>query len=695
MNAISNKCFSLEVPVKDGSLHEEIVYTVDDLPELPQVYSTKIKKRAKQSINYITDFFMTFDIETTTIKENEEYIAFMYHWQVCVDNSVIFGRTWNEFFKLINYLNDFLDLGYNKRLVCYVHNLAYEFQFMKDFFDIQDLFAKDKRKPLYFFADGIEYRCSYFLSNMNLQKFCENSKLCIHYKLSGDDYDYKKLRTISTPMTIKENGYCFNDVKGLYECIETRLLEDDLTTIPLTSTGYVRRAYRKAMNNKKCRALFEKCRLTPDVYKMLRKAFRGGDSHANRYFVGYIIENVKSRDKQSSYPASMMLYYYPVSAFTLVRPRNQDEFNDMCNTMCCLMTITFYDIICKIDQQNPYIDLAHCERFSNIINDNGRILQASLITITITELDLECIRMCYDFDNLKVEKMYTSKRGKLPFEMRNYLMLLYKDKTELKGVVGKEYEYAKKKNEVNSSFGMMVSAIDHDLITYDVNRDYKERWQTEKCDLEKALDNYYKSRNNFLSYQWGVWITAHSRYQLRLMVTAVGNDFCYCDTDSVKYIGDHESDFEKMNEQIITECHKTQPHAFSSKNNENYYLGVWEDDGFYKKFRTWGAKKYAYVDDNDKLHITVAGMSKKLGVEAIGSIENFKITGEPIENVGRQVAYYNESEPHSITVNGDTFLSASNIALVDTTYTLGVSNTFRELLEKNFYEIYEKGIDKL
>lgn len=694
MKSILNKRFYLNVPVKDGTCKKEIVYTLNDLPVFPEVYKTKIKKRSKKNINYIIDFFMTFDIETTTMSLNDEYTAFMYQWQCCFNNYVIFGKTWEEFLKLISLLQDFYELNYNKRIVCYIHNLAYEFQFMKDFFDIEDLFAKDKRKPLYFYASGIEFRCSYFLSNMNLQKFCENSELCEHFKLSGENYNYKKIRTISTEMTEEEYSYCFNDVKGLYECVETRLLDDDLTTIPMTSTGYVRRAYRNSMNNKKCRALFEKCRLTPDVYKMLRKAFRGGDAHANRYFVGYIIENVKSKDKQSSYPASMMLYYYPVSAFTYVSPRNQREFDEMINSQCCLMTVTIYDLVSKINQPNPYIDLAHCERFSNIINDNGRILQASLVTITITELDLQCIKMCYDYSNLKVDKMYIAKRGKLPFELRNYLMTLYKSKTELKGISGKEYEYAKKKNEVNSSFGMMVSAIDHDSISYNCNADYNERWKSKKCDLEKALDDYYKSRNNFLSYQWGVWITAHSRYQLRLMITAVGNDFCYCDTDSVKYIGEHEEDFKKINEQIIRECYQSQPHAFAVRDSNNFYLGVWEDDGIYKKFRTWGAKKYAYEDDKG-LHITVAGMSKKLGAKAIGSIENFKITGEPIENVGRQIAYYNECSPHKITINGDTFLTASNIALVDTSYTLGVSNTFRELLEKNFKEIYEKGIDKL
>ena len=680
----------INVPNKNG-VNREKVYSLDEF-STPVVYDTKRKKKGRKEISYITSFFMTFDIETTSIMINEQPKAFMYQWQCCIDHKVIFGRKWEEFISLINFLSERLELNENKRLVCYVHNLAFEFQFIKDFLQPDELFAKDAHKVLYYLSNGIEFRCSYFLSNMNLQKFCENSKLCFHYKMSGENYNYKKIRTCDTPLSEEELGYCFCDVTGLYECIETRLLEDDLTTIPLTSTGYVRRDYRKRMKNKRNRELFNKLRLTPDTYIMCKQAFRGGDTHANRYKVGYIIENVKSRDRQSSYPAVMNQPIFPMSPFTYVVPNSQEEFDDFINNYACLMNITIIGLENKIDQPCPYIDLAHCLKHSDVINDNGRVVSAKMVNLTCTELDVKCIRMCYEYLCIKVEKMYISKRGLLPVELREYLMELYDGKTKLKGVDGKEYEYAKKKNDVNSSFGMMVTAIDHDEVYY--NSDSEKKWKVEKEDLEESLDKFYKSMNNFLSYQWGVWITAGARYELRLAVTEVANDFVYCDTDSVKYVGDNDDIFDELNYRIIDEDESAFPKAYSEKNGEKYYLGVWEDDGQYKEFRTWGAKKYAYTDKKG-FHITVAGMSKRKGAERIGSIENFKITGEPLNDVGRQVAYYVEDEPHYMEYNGSKFLTASSLALFDTTYTLGVSNTFRELLEKNFSEIYEKGIDRL
>lgn len=40
-------------------------------------------------------------------------------------------------------------------------------------------------------------------------------------------------------------------------------------------------------------------------------------------------------------------------------------------------------------------------------------------------------------------------------------------------------------------------------------------------------------------------------------------------------------------------------------------LGIFDDDGQYKKFKTLGAKKYCYVNNDDELHMTVSGVRKK------------------------------------------------------------------------------------
>ena len=63
--------------------------------------------------------------------------------------------------------------------------------------------------------------------------------------------------------------------------IEGDRKHDNLAMMPMTSTGFVRRDFRAAMNrNRRNREMFLNTRLTPELYQMLKKAFRGGDTHA-------------------------------------------------------------------------------------------------------------------------------------------------------------------------------------------------------------------------------------------------------------------------------------------------------------------------------------------------------------------------------------------------------------------------------
>lgn len=700
--------FFLQVPTTNGK-RNEIVYNINDFPyrklfDLPTV---------RKKITYY-NVSCAFDIETTTIESEKnakgKYLktpyGFMYHWQACIAGHVVFGRTWQEYQQFLDNLRDTLGLGVSKRLVIYVHNLAYEFQFMHNFIRLDDMFAKDKRKPLKVISDGIEFRCSYFLSNMSLIKFCENSELCKHYKLDGE-YDYKKIRTPNTKMTETELAYCFNDVYGLCECIDTMLLQDDIISLPLTSTGFIRREYRTAMNNPINRSNFIKTQLLPKQYELLRSAFRGGNTHASRFYSGKILKNVYSFDKQSSYPASILLDYYPMGKFTDVTLDTQEKLDYYCENYCVVMEVSLYDIVVNECEPVPYIDIAHCKEHKNIINDNGRVLSADFITMALTEIDLDIICRTYDIKGgIQVNYAMYAKRGKLPIELVQKMLDFFYGKTLLKGLPDKVYEYMKSKNKLNATFGMMVTDIAHDMVAF-----LNGTWGKGKPNLEKALENFYSSRNNFLSYQWGVYVTAQARRQLQLMIDIVRDDLIYTDTDSIKFLNEcHIAEFEALNKKLIEDCYNSTPQGFCEKNGKKFFLGVWENEGKYRRFLTLGAKKYCFekarhlpkeptkqkatIVKFDKLihgkisksayefEVTVSGMHKKKGAKQVGTIENFKI-GRTYSDVGRTSSYYNEEEPHYITVNGDTFLTASNIGIVDTTYTLGVTFEYWDLIFEN------------
>jgi len=101
------------------------------------------------------------------------------------------------------------------------------------------------------------------------------------------------------------------------------LSNDNLYTLPLTSTGYVRRETKKAMYgwSRKHKDIFP----TIDVYDLLEEAFRGGDTHANRYYSGTVIRadgkkilGIGSYDRSSSYPDVVLNCVFPMTRFVYI-----------------------------------------------------------------------------------------------------------------------------------------------------------------------------------------------------------------------------------------------------------------------------------------------------------------------------------------------------------------------------------------
>lgn len=663
----------------------EKIYTIEELPMLGKLLSCKDSQ--KRNVNYL-NIPCSFDIETTNIymrdskgnvlSEPRPY-AFMYHWQFCLDDCVCFGRTWNEFMTLISALEKRMNLNKYNRLVIWVHNLPFEWAFMNRFINYEEGFFREERKPLKILtSEGIEFRCSYALSNMSLNKLCQNEEGVKHYKLSGLEYDYSKIRTADTKLSELEEAYCYNDVRGLCECISSRLKHDTLSTIPMTSTGYVRRDLRKSVKgDKEHRRLFKNNALTADLYKLCRESFRGGDTHANLDYSNQLLHDVTSKDIASSYPASMMMRLYPQTAFFKM---NVSTFmNRDTSEYALLIEVRFmgarYKGLCGI----PYISEAKCRIFSaERVVDNGRILEAEFIECVLTDIDYHIILEEYEFEDIFIKDIYASGYGPLSDTIKNTIMDYFRAKTLLKEDLLKLYEYGKNKALLNAIYGCFVMRIDQNEVSYDQSC---HEYIVNTPDLQETLDKFYKSRNSFLSYQHGVWVTAHSRKRLRDMLNIIGSDVVYCDTDSIKYKRDHDKDFDLKNDFLKKEAIEAGAYA-ETKDGNIKYMGVWEEDGFYSEFKTLGAKKYVY-NENGHICSTIAGVNKRAGTEFFTEhgLDSFAI-GTTIKDSGHLTAYYNDEPIHEIEVKGCKMLTASNVALIDNTYTIGVTNEYLDLLEK-------------
>lgn len=574
----------------------------------------------------------SFDIETSSWYEDGDKRGCMYIWQFGLNGYVLTGRTWPEFIEFVEWLQDQLDLSTEKRLICYVHNFAFEFQWMRLWFRWTKLFSMEKRKIVKGTIDqGIEFRCSYFLSGTSLDTVGKNLTKYKIEKLVGD-LDYSKIRHSRTPLTDQEMGYCINDVRVvmayIQECIER---DGNISKIQLTKTGYVRKQLREACmypvkSHKKkgyaflkYRKLMDQLTTTPEEYQIQREAFAGGFTHTNAFLSGKVLPDIRSKDETSAYPTMMVAKKYPMSRGKRVRVRNAEEFEEYISRYACIFRVSFQGLCIKESSPDCYISGSHCKMTGEILN-NGRVSYADTCTTAMTSVDWYVVEKVYTWDSFKIDEMWIYHYGYLPTGIVKTVLELYSAKTKLKNVAGMEAEYNLSKEKVNSAYGCMVMDVVRPETCYDTD---SGEWSDVQPILEEAIEKYNGSRKRFSTYAWGLFIPAWNRYCLWQAILELGNDYYYSDTDSVKYRNPekHEAFFEAYNRRITQELetacryHRLDPELTRPKTVDGVSkpLGVFDDEGSYSRFKALRAKAYMTEKDG-KISITVSGVNKKFAV---------------------------------------------------------------------------------
>ena len=598
------------------------------------------------------DLFCAFDIESTNDLELQQ--AFMYIWQFQIEDYTIIGREWSEWTIFCERLTE--QLQQDEYLMVYVHNLSYEFSFIKGVYGFtpEEVFCIQPRKVLKCeMLDHIEFRCSYLLTNMNLATFTK--KMGVKEKLSGDEYDYSKIRYPWTELTDQELEYCITDVESLVKALKVyfAIENDNYYTIPLTSTGYVRRDCKEAMRHFN-RGELKNMLPDYDIYCILKQSFRGGNTHANRYFAEEILENVSSYDRVSSYPDVMINELFPMSPWI----REDDiDIERACRKIfkqkrACLLRVSFKNIRLRDPMDGcPYIPKHKCRNLSHHYNDNGRILWADFLEISLTDIDFKIILQQYKFDAAEIHDFYHCRYGRLPKALRDVIGKYYQDKTELKGIKEQELFYMLSKAKLNSIYGMSVQDICKRNILYE-NDQFK--FDDELSDQELYDKTIQKA---FICYAWGVWTT-------------------------VKFIDDGSVSFDKYNKSRKQDSIKNGGVA-TDKAGKQYYLGLYDYEGRYSRFITMGAKKYAYEDESGQLHITVAGCGKSKGAKELasrGGLEAFKEGFTFYEAGGTESIYNDIRDPFKVNIDGHSLLITSNVLIKKSTYTLGVTGEYKRIL---------------
>lgn len=669
------------------------------------------KKGEKSKVKYFCDDIFTFDIEVSSawIKDDKvigyhtgetaEYwndlqpLALCYIWQFSFNDKVYYGRELTDFIDVLQ------DLPEECKIIIWVHNLSYEFQFLCNILHWKSVFAKNPHKPMKATPrefPKIEFRCSYMLTRLSLDSW--GKQLGVH-KHTGD-LDYEVLRTPKTPLTEKELGYCEYDCLVVYAGIQSYLKRyKNVFDIPLTQTGTVRREVKNRLTSepeyvKKIKKLVPQ---TTEEYKMLMRVFAGGYTHANRYYAGEpIYGHVEHFDFTSSYPTCMIAFKFPMSKWHYISKLFPDESKFEDNAY--IFKLKFKRLNCLTC--NTYIQGSKCDG-EGFVFDNGRIISADELTIVITEQDYLTIKETYTWESMEVLEVWQADKAYLPVEFTNYILELYANKTNYKGVADMEDIYLQSKQYINSMYGMCVTAIVQSDVEFS-NGQWTVEQLTEE-EVQKRLDKlrawYPSEKRYFLNYSWGCWVTAYARRNLWKCIEKCDEDMIYCDTDSIFVEGDYNFDWynEWITNKLKTACNtmgldfkKTRP---KTPKGVEKPLGIFDREEDDEEFITLGAKRYVERRaDDHKLHLTVSGINKEAVKLLDDDIENFTDGfdfDKDADCVHKQLATYIDNMP-SVTW-GDGYRSdyRYGINLRRTGYLLTITDEYKKLI--NYYEPFDIG----
>lgn len=614
--------------------------TVDK--SINQIEFTQYKDRKG---NLHCDDILVFDIETTSAfvdsdgnmtafnkSYNKKYYqectkyALCYLWSACIEDNAFYGRTLESF---IVFLQDIEKAFPNAMKYIFIHNLSFEFMFLLNVLDDVEVFARKEHRPIYVRWKNFEFRCSYLLTNMSLAKWAEQKELK-HQKLVGT-VDYNVLRTPLTKLSSQLLDYSIADVRVMVDGLqEYKERYKHIKDIPLTQTGIVRKEFNKRLIKRS--DLHKKCtKLIPsslDEYKLLIEVFGGGITRSNYLNTDIVIPNLRSKDKTSAYPFEMLCEKYPCSKFFKSNPdRLMDYYNN--RDFAYIVDVTLEGMERKY--WNTYLSGHKPYERKNVLYDNGRVLRADLISLRCLDLDFENIIESYYIKAIKINKLWYAVTNYLDDDIRLFVLELFRNKTMFKDVEGKEASYMRSKEMLNALYGMAVTKDITDSILFK-NKEWEVEYLTQEM-FEKLIEIKKRlSYKNNMTYAQGVWIPAYQRDSLWSFVYKLDSDIVYMDTDSVKYM-DSANDiyFDEYNKevrkkqkivakQLGIDVDMLRPKAPNGKISS---LGEYADEGIYDKFKTLGAKRYAY-EKKDKIYITVAGVNKEEGAKQLKSLDEFK-----------------------------------------------------------------------
>lgn len=622
------------------------------------------RKRYRSKICYASEaIYLDTETSNNHVSDPRKLRTWITSIQVRFDKQYYLFRKPTELTDWLNSLIKKYDLNPEKKIMIFIHNAAYDLSYLVPWLQ-QELPAEPRRgiyegssKIIMYEQFCFEFRCSYMLTGASLAKWSED--LNVEHKKQVGLYDYDKIIYQDDELTEDEQAYDMYDVLSLEECLKKQLLkyDDDLPTVPMTSTGYCRRIFRKGARTDPYykKQIFLESRLDVEAYKFCVNAFAGGFTHTNRYLKSLLLIFLMGhKDFRSMYPSILRCYLLPFgnpevwfdasSKHYQDRPfkPTTDDIINMYPEYFSVVKVRIYAAeLRSLDITMPFMQYSKMKHTDNVnfiyLNDNGRVMKiikkdpdykGAAAEMYLDCLTLKILKEQYKMQ-LKILKVIRFKNMPLPDCLADTIDELFRKKSELKlhylemkekfgefseQAIEAEYEMNRVKKLLNATYGMFATnpcrpEYDLDYEAY-FEGDSPEPLKLIKSvkedeDIEASLDKFYSARSSFLPYQVGLAVTATARYELYEYIKAVGYENCiYCDTDSIFYKKTDE--VEKRIEKLNKEKHKTAKYV--TVNNERIYYDVFESEKDITHFKSLHSKCYGYINTKGELKLTIAGI---------------------------------------------------------------------------------------
>lgn len=580
-------------------------------------------------------YFLTLDIETSTLTENENdkevpkavWLSYGYCNLYTIKGERIrtgYYREWNELYDLLEkYSQEFV----GSRLLCFVHNLAFEFDFLiKNISKPSKMLTNSAHKVISTTLEDfpqIEFRCTLMLSMHSLRYIGEQ----LGFQKLSSDYRFILPKD---KITIEEKEYCIRDCDVAAKYVVTLIEEfGTLKEIPYTKTGRVRKTFKRIYKEVYKDEPPEWDLMPPEnCYEAEVDAFAGGCVFSNPLFTGIVMHHVHSYDITSSYPFAMLSELFP---YTICK---KDDFSlsDL-DKPFWIAKLKFKNIRSKypwqwlsVSKMKDY-DVATSKFF------NGKLIYGGWIIRTITNIDFEMIKKTYSFDKVEIIEFYEcEKYSELPAPYIETIKIYAEKKYIFKKKLKKcrkgteewikiNAEYTLAKNDFNAIYGMSVQKLMQ--IEYIIDEFFQ--WK------EKEQQYKYKDKHITRNFLYGIYITAYARRNLlNAILLNCPYTFVYCDTDSIKFIG---IDTFVNSNKPLPEKYKKIPSLAQ--------LGEFDKDAEYTNFVTYGAKKYAYqekiyykvkkIEKHDKLNKNIKRPTRNIFLTVAG-LPHYKAGKMKIDN---------------------------------------------------------------